>query len=386
MNKQINLFLLMLAALLFLAVVYKKIFKINEVNDEDITGASTENVASINEKGVMNTKEMRNDQRDMEQNTQPPLCKNQTSVIIFATMRSVVIGQFFEHNRDVENCKLPDKVTTCLYTNDRKYYNTADVLYVRVCFTKLHKRAYPEQLVLSYNRARETNGCNHPNYVMKIADVRVSYPLSSTIPFPYMCWPHIQQPLLNVLKLKPPSDRNGIVMFISNCGSAWRYNYIKELMEYIHIDSYGECLHNTNMSSTRGMGSEDFLSIKIDLIKSKQYKFLISFENSVVQEYVTEKIWHAYLSQTIPIYYGASEVYQQVPGNHTFIDAAKFAGPKDLAQYIMEVDANESLYKSYFKFDTRQTLHFQKHCPSEPLGCTMCKHLYHLKEQRCSWT
>ena len=57
----------------------------------------------------------------------------------------------------------------------------------------------------------------------------------------------------------------------------------------------------------------------------------------MLQEYVSKKIWHAYLSQTIPIYYGTPDVFtmQQVPGNNTFIDATKFAGPKELAQYII---------------------------------------------------
>ena len=380
MNRKIITFPLILISA-FLAIVHKnEILKIsNQVNDS-IPGASIETVtASINKNG-------RSNEQDIGQTTHPPLCKNQTSIIIFGAIKPVAIRRFLELNMDVENCKLPDKVTTCLFTNDHKYYKIADVLHVKLCYTKLVKRAYPEQLVLSENRGPERFGCNHPSYAMKIADVRVSYPLSSTIPYPYVCTPYIQQPLLNIMNLKPPSDRNGIAMFISNCGSTWRYNYIKELMDYVHIDSYGECFHNMNMSSSRMKGSDDFVTVKLNLIKSKRYKFLISFENSVLQEYVTEKIWHAYLSQTIPIYHGTPDVYHQVPGNNTFIDAAKFTGPKDLAQYIMKVEANESLYKSYFKFDIRQTLNFQKNCPPERIGCTICKHLYHLKEQHCSWT
>ena len=379
MRRKIITFLLILASALFLAIVYKKIFKIsNEVNDS-IPGASIETLASIN-------KSDRSNEQDIGQTTHPPLCKNQTSIIIFGTMKPLEMRRFLEHNTDVKNCKLPDKVTTCLFTNDSKYYKIADVLHVQLCrYTKLLERAYPEQLVLGQNRDPERFGCNRPSFVMKIADVSVSYSLSSTIPYPFVCSPYIQQPLLNILNLNPPSDRNGIAMFISNC-AIWRYNYIKKLMDYIHIDSYGECLHNVNIHSSRMRGSDEHLTVKINLIKSKKYKFLISFENCVLQEYVSEKIWDAYLSQTIPIYHGTPDVYHQVPDNNTFIDAAKFAGPKDLAEYIMKVDTNESLYKSYFKFDIRQTLSFQKNCPPEPIVCTMCKHLYHLKKQRCSWT
>ena len=315
-----------------------------------------------------------------------PLCKNNTTITIFGTMRSDVIRQFFAHNKEVKNCRLPDDTTTCLFTSDSQYYHVADVLYIRPCFKKSNvytKPAYPGQLVVIYNRAPEKKACSNPKKIKMTFDIRVSYTLSSTIAFPYMCWPHIQQPLLDALKLEPPAGRQGIVMFVSDCKATWRYKYLKELMKYIHIDSYGECLHNTNMKSSRNKGTDSFLQIKLDMIKSKRYKFLISFENTVITEYVTEKIWDAYMSQTIPIYYGAPEVYDQVPGSNTFIDASKFPRPKELAEYINKVDQNESLYKSYFNFDIKRTINFQKNCPTEPVGCVMCKQLYHLREQRC---
>lgn len=42
------------------------------------------------------------------------------------------------------------------------------------------------------------------------------------------------------------------------------------------------------------------------------------------------------MSQTIPIHYGLQKcLYKQIPGANTFIDdAAKFAGPQQLAEYI----------------------------------------------------
>ena len=331
-----------------------------------------------------------------------PLCRkdNRTTIIVYSQVKPVLIRQFFAHNKEVEDCKLPDNVTTCFFTNDSRYYHNADVLYIRSCNalrlinlgrrvpTKL-TRAYPEQLVMIYNRAPERDvTCNNPiQNKLKNSSTVVSYTLASTIPYPYLCWPDIQQSVVNVLKLRPPIGRHGVAMFVSNCridrGFGWRKKYLMELMNYIHIDSYGACLHNTDVKSTRNKGTDLFAPIKLDTIKKKQYKFLISFENSVLPEYVSEKIWHAYLTQTIPIYYGAPEVYKQVPGNNTYIDAAKFAGPKELAEYIKKVDQNESLYRSYFNFDINRTINFRKICPTEPLGCTMCKHLYHLRKEHC---
>ena len=140
------------------------------------------------------------------------------------------------------------------------------------------------------------------------------------------------------------------------------------------------CLHQDI-----AIGSDSFISIKLNLIKTKRYKFLIAFENSVVSEYVSEKIWHAYLSQTIPIYYGTSDVYDQVPGANTFIDARKFNGPQQLAEYIKKIEDDDSLYKSFFNFDITQTLKFQQNCPQESLGCAMCRHLYQVKQEQCNF-
>ena len=153
-----------------------------------------------------------------------------------------------------------------------------------------------------------------------------------------------------------------------------------------HIVSYGSVLHNSEMSSSRGKGSSDFIHVKINLIKDKCYKFLIAFENSVCPEYVTEKIWHGYLSQAIPIYYGTSDVYNQVPGANTFIDATKFDRPQQLAEYIKKIDQDNSLYKSFFNFDIEKTLSsFKKNCPQKTLGCAMCNYLYKTKQEHCDF-
>ena len=308
-----------------------------------------------------------------------PLCANHSSLIVFSRMKPRVVWQLYDHKEEAEKCVLPNNAI-CFLTNDYSYYKIADVLLARDCSDLCNRPAYPNQLFLRYNRGPGNAGCRLPSRDY----MRVSYTLSSTIPYPYMCWPDTQHPLLNVLKLDPPSGRHGVVMFISD-PKQWREKYLEELMKYIHIDSYGGVLHNTDMHSSRGKGSDDFISVKLNLIKEKGYKFLIAFEKSIIPEYVSEKIWHAYLSQTIPIYYGTSDVYDQVPGANTFIDATKFDGPRQLAEYIKKIEQDDSLYKSFFNFDINQTLRFQKNCPEESLGCAMCKHLYQIKQERCNF-
>ena len=311
-----------------------------------------------------------------------PLCTNHSSLIVFSRMKRAVVWQLYLHKEEAEKCVLPNNAI-CFFTDEYSYYKTADVLLARDCSKLCNRPAYPNQLILRYNHAPprfEGEICQQPSPDY----MRVSYTLSSTIPYPYMCWPDTQHPLLNVLKLDPPSGRHGVAMFISD-SKPWRTEYLEELMNYIHIDSYGTVLHNTDMPSSRGKGSDDFISVKLNTIKEKGYKFLIAFENSIFPEYVSEKIWHAYLSQTIPIYYGTSDVYDQVPGANTFIDATKFDGTRQLAEYIKKIEQDDSFYKLFFKFDINQTLRFQRNCPEESLGCAMCKHLYQIKQEQCNF-
>ena len=309
------------------------------------------------------------------------LCKDQDRVVIYSKLR----GEFcVERFRKYENdCKLPNGAT-CLYTEDDSLYATADVLYVHECFSFCEKPAYPEQIVIHYNLGPEIRPCN--NKAIKSSDIRISYSTSSTISFLYLYLPKIKQSVPDALQLKPPSNRHGIAMFVSDCDawfSKWRYDYLKELMQYIEIDSYGKCLHNTAMNSTRQ--EVNHFDLKIELLKSKRYKFLICFENTLVSEYITEKIWHGYISQTIPIYYGAPEIYRQVPGAKTFIDAAKFAGPRQLAEYIKEVDTNEQLYQSFFNFNLARFKAFERrYCSEIPLACRMCRKAYEIKQNRCN--
>ena len=314
------------------------------------------------------------------------MCQDQTKLKIYSKLfGNFPIDRFRGYQKFTENCTLPNGVQ-CVYTEDDSLYHTADVLYVHDCFSCCQQPSYQGQIVIRYNLGPESRPCTDSELPPK-ADIRVSYKTSVTIPMLYLCLPRTKQPILKALRLDPPKNRHGIAMFVSDC-RAWRKKYLEELMKYIKIDSYGRCLHNTVMAESRKLTEDSNpFETKLNIIIKKKYKFLISFENMGTSEYITEKIWHGYMSQTIPIYYGAPEVYEQVPGHNTFIDAAKFNGPKQLADYIKQVDKDEKLYKLFFEFDIPPFEAFQKKfCTLEetPLACDMCTRRYQIKQNRCS--
>lgn len=131
----------------------------------------------------------------------------------------------------------------------------------------------------------------------------------------------------------PPSDRD---------------HYVKELMRYIKIDSYGTCLHNKDLPeefrNPMTMDDEGFHDI------IAKYKFTLSFENAICKDYVTEKLWRPLSLGSVPIYKGSPTVQDWMPNDHTIILADNFSSPKDLGEFITSLDQNDEEYAKYLEF------------------------------------
>lgn len=56
----------------------------------------------------------------------------------------------------------------------------------------------------------------------------------------------------------------------------------------------------------------------IELIS--QYKFMIAFENANLTDFVTEKLALAFKAGTIPVYMGAPNVEEWLPGESSIIE------------------------------------------------------------------
>jgi hypothetical protein len=79
----------------------------------------------------------------------------------------------------------------------------------------------------------------------------------------------------------------------------------------------------------------------IELLKVfNQYKFIICFENSKTNGYITEKIFNVFLSKSIPIYDGAPDV-------DIFINSGSFLKyDSNMEKNIVQLLDNEELYNS----------------------------------------
>lgn len=119
-------------------------------------------------------------------------------------------------------------------------------------------------------------------------------------------------------------------MVVSNPNCAKRVEFFKHLTTYKSVDSGGGVLNNVG-----GRVADKAAFIK-------NYKFVISFENSDQDGYTTEKVIEPILQDCIPIYWGNKLVSKDF-NSQRFLDYNQFESEKDLIKRIMEIDQNDTL-------------------------------------------
>lgn len=153
-----------------------------------------------------------------------------------------------------------------------------------------------------------------------------------------------------------------IAWMVSNCNSrSNREKLYEKLKEYIPIDVYGSC-------GTMSCSKNDFNGCYDHL--AKNYKFYLSFENSICLDYVTEKMFAALSRNFIPIVHGGAD-YSKIAPPNSVIDVSKFNSVKELADYIKSLDEDPEKYLSYFEWKKSYVVRRDK----KPTLCTICKKL-----------
>lgn len=76
-------------------------------------------------------------------------------------------------------------------------------------------------------------------------------------------------------------------------------------------------------------------------------------ENSVCEDYITEKLWRSFYVGSVPIVYGSPSVDELLPDHKTAIKVDDYATPKDLAKFITELNQNDPEYDTYLRYKTK---------------------------------
>jgi alpha-1,3-fucosyltransferase 10 len=81
-----------------------------------------------------------------------------------------------------------------------------------------------------------------------------------------------------------------------------------------------------------------------------QYKFVLAMENAICDDYITEKLWRSFYVGSVPVVYGSSRLQDMLPDSHSAIEVLKFEGPRQLAAYLHELNANDTEYNKYLRY------------------------------------
>ena len=122
-------------------------------------------------------------------------------------------------------------------------------------------------------------------------------------------------------------------------GVALRNEFFRKLCQYKKVDSAGRVLNNMG-SYLVPRDLETYLKFV------SQYKFVITFESSEGRGYTTEKIFHAMLANTLPIYWGNPEVQRDF-NEESFINFYKYDDLDAVVNRVIRTDEDDKLYDHY---------------------------------------
>lgn len=95
---------------------------------------------------------------------------------------------------------------------------------------------------------------------------------------------------------------NDVCVIITNPGGLIRNNFLNELEKNFKVTYAGSYKNNIGGNIPYSYNTKEFIEF------ISQFKFIVSMENSRNDTYITEKIIHGMLANTIPVYWGSNRV------------------------------------------------------------------------------
>ena len=121
--------------------------------------------------------------------------------------------------------------------------------------------------------------------------------------------------------------------FVSHCATqARREIFAKEMKKSMTVDVFGKCTKNFHKKHERKSCSRANEKDCYKMLEST-YRFYLSFENSICQDYVTEKFFNILKYDVIPIVFNGGDLNSYAPP-HSTIDALEYGSPYKLVKYL----------------------------------------------------
>ncbi|XP_070495208.1 alpha-(1,3)-fucosyltransferase C-like [Chironomus tepperi] len=237
----------------------------------------------------------------------------------------------------------------------------------------------PEQFYIFVSLESPTAVLDNLSAYKNFYNLSMTYRLDSDIRFDYgkvidIKTNEIIAPAVNP-KWKTPDDnfyddriidmlnnkKKPVAWFVSNCYTKSNRNkLVAEIQKHIDVDIYGRCGKlNCPVDDQKCL----------DMLTA-DYKFYLSFENSLCKDYVTEKLYRPLTQYVIPIVFNGGNTTRFAPPK-SYINANDYDTPEELVKYLKYLIDNPKEYVKYFWWKQHYTI---KSHPTYPYTlCEMCK-------------
>lgn len=195
----------------------------------------------------------------------------------------------------------------------------------------------------------------NPNFL--ITSKKEKIPNVPKVYLPYFVWAFSEKKMDPEILIRENSNNKKLISstnrdLIKNKFCCFMYSNCREYMDGVRerkkfyeimqkmtnnrVDNLGRC-YNDNYKYNGPW--TDQISIY------EPYKFVIAFENSKLEGYITEKLAFPLAAKAIPIYYGDSQAKNYF-NKKSFIDVSDFPNYESCIEYILKIDQDENLYNS----------------------------------------
>lgn len=260
----------------------------------------------------------------------------------------------------VSRCSFP-----CKFTQDRKQLDQSHVVVLQTFFNTFWKslppRRRPNQAWLLY--AMEPPH-RLPTNASKLDTLGINWTLSYRFDADVVhrhSFKTVQRRSSQLIPAPEPKPKP-VAWIVSNCKSySRREQYVEELQKTVPVDIYGKCGHHRCREGRFGCYKEI----------AGNYSFYLAFENSICKDYSTEKLFHPLLNDMVPVVMGGVN-YSAVAPPGSYIDFSAFRTPRELGEYLMEVQRSPESYKKYFRWKSEYAI-------ERPVfSCVMCEQIHGL--------
>ncbi len=167
--------------------------------------------------------------------------------------------------------------------------------------------------------------------------------------------------------------------FVSHCQTrGGREKILPALQSFMQVDTYGDCFDKLTCNKG-GLRHDLNPQHSCKKMAEQSYKFYLSFENTICNDYVTEKFFHFLFTNIIPVTFGGAE-YSAIAPPHSYINALDFASVEDLVAYMREIHEDDAKFAEYFWWKEYYEPRDTRFSP-RPL-CELCQRLRNPLEPR----